>query len=76
MRKFGERLKQLRNDRVEKQKDLAELLECSVRHYQAIEAGTINIPSKKLELLADHFEVSMDSLVGRTDDPQLHQLDE
>ena len=76
MRKFGERLKQLRNDRVEKQKDLAELLECAVRHYQAIEAGTINIPSKKLELLADHFEVSMDYLVGRTDDPQLHQLDE
>lgn len=47
-----------------------------MRHYQAIEAGTINIPSKKLELLADHFEVSMDYLVGRTDDPQLHQLDE
>ena len=41
-----------------------------------MEAVPINIPSKKLELLADHFEVSMDYLVGRTDDPQLHQLDE
>lgn len=67
MKQFGERLKGMRNEKGQTQKALAELLACSVRHYQAIEAGEINIPSKKLELLADHFGVSMDYLMGRTE---------
>ena len=45
MKQFGECLKALREDKGLKQKDMADLLECSVRHYQAIEAGEINIPS-------------------------------
>jgi transcriptional regulator with XRE-family HTH domain len=73
MKQFGERLKLLRNEAEEKQKDIAELLGCTLRHYQAIEAGEINIPSKKLELLADHFYVSMDYLMGRTDRREINR---
>lgn len=67
MQIFGTRLKAVRQEKGCKQKDMAQLLECSLRHYQSIEAGEINLPSKKLALLADFFQVSMDWLMGRTD---------
>jgi len=39
------------------------------RHYQDIEYGKINIPTLTLIALADYFDVSLDYLVGRSDDP-------
>lgn len=67
MQIFGERLKTLRLEQGKKQKDMAQLLSCSLRHYQAIEAGEINLPSKKLAVLAEFFHVSMDWMMGRTE---------
>ena len=64
---LGERLKMLRKEKGMTQKAMAALLEVTERHYQSIEAGTVNIPSLTLLLLADHFGVSADYLLGRSE---------
>ena len=69
---MGTRLKELRKERKMTQKAMAELLEVSDRHYQAIEAGSVNIPSLTLKFLADYFDVSADYLLGRTDNSEVN----
>ena len=69
MNQFGERLKELRKAKKLKQTDMANFLEITSRHYQAMEYGKINIPTLTLITLADYFDVSLDYLVGRSDDP-------
>lgn len=71
--KFSNRLKQLRKEKNLKQSDMAELLELTTRHYQQIEYGKVNIPTLTLIFLADYFDVSLDYLVGRTDNPNSHK---
>ena len=66
--KLGERLKRHRQIRREMQKDLAALLGVGVHQYQRYEAGKVDLPSSKLLALADHFGVSTDYLLGRTDE--------
>ncbi len=73
MLKFSNRLKQLRKEKKLKQSDMAELLELTTRHYQQIEYGKVNIPTLTLIFLADYFDVSIDYLVGRTDNPNSHK---
>ncbi len=73
MLKFSNRLKQLRKEKNLKQSDMAELLELTTRHYQQIEYGKVNIPTLTLIFLADYFDVSLDYLVGRTDNPNSHK---
>ena len=70
---MGARLKELRKGKKMTQKAMAELLNVTDRHYQAIEAGTVNIPSLTLKFLADYFEVSADYLLGRTDNPDINR---
>lgn len=67
MPKFSARLKELRREKRVKQKDVADILECTENHYQQIEYGNINVPSLTLEALADYFGVSTDYLLGRSD---------
>lgn len=69
---MGSRLKALRNEKKLTQKAMAELLGVTDRHYQAIEAGSVNLPSLTLKFLADYFEVSADYLLGRTDNPKIN----
>ena len=64
---FSQRLKQLRRDRKITQKAMAELLGKTERHYQAIEAGCINVPATQLIFLAGYFQTSVDYLLGLTD---------
>ena len=64
---FSQRLKELRREKHLTQRQMAELLECTERHYQKIEYGTINLPTLDLIFLADYFGVSTDYLLGRTD---------
>lgn len=70
MQVFAERLKQLRTNRKMRQVDMAEILKCTERHYQKIEYGKVNLPTLDLIALADYFDVSLDYLVGRSDDPK------
>ena len=43
------------------------------RNYQDYEAGKVDPPTSKLIALADYFDVSIDYLVGRTDNPNSHK---
>ena len=64
---FGERLKQLRNERRIYQREMGDLLGVTHGHYQKIERGDINISISTLCTLADYFCVSTDYLLGRSD---------
>jgi len=70
---FAARLKQLRKSKNLKQTDVAVLLDITPRHYQDVEYGKINIPTMTLIALADYFNVSLDYLVGRSDNPEINK---
>lgn len=70
---FSERIRELRKKKGLTQTQMAELLDCGSRHYQKIEHGEINIPSLMLKKVADHFGVSADYLLGRTDNPEVNR---
>lgn len=65
---FAERLKPLRKERKITQKQMAELLNCAVQHYQRIEYGKINVHATTVIFLADYFGVSTDYLLGRSEE--------
>lgn len=66
---FGERLKQLRAVKNLTQKQLAIETETSERGIQNYEMGIRKPAFDVLIALADFFDVSLDYLVGRSDDP-------
>ena len=62
---FKDRLRELRKEKKETQVAAAAAIE---RHYQRFELGE-NLPSfATLIALADHFDVTLDYLMCRTDD--------
>lgn len=60
------RLRDLREDHDATQKALADLLNVHQTTYSDYELGKINIPIAALHKLADHYNVSIDYLLGRT----------
>ena len=70
MKLFGERLKLLRLAKGIKQIDMAKLLDVTDRHYQRMEYGKVNVPALTLIALAEYFNVSLDYLVGLSDNPE------
>lgn len=65
---FADRLRELRSARGLTQKDVYTAIEVSPIVYQRYEYG--HSPAHdKLIALADYFDVSLDYLVGRSDDP-------
>jgi len=73
MNSFGSTLKQLRKSKGLTQKQLAEVLYITERNYQRYEQDVIDVQKSKLLFLADYFDVSLDYLVGRTDNPKSHK---
>ncbi len=69
METFPVRLKNLRESRRIYQRELAEILGVTTRAYQFYESGRSEPNIKTLIALADHFNISIDYLVGRTDVP-------
>ena len=65
LEKFSKQLKSLRKSHHKKQEDIAKYLDCSVRQYQRLEYGEVNVQATTLTLLADYFGVSTDYLLGR-----------
>lgn len=65
---FLNRLKKFRNDKNMIQKQIAEFLDITERQYRRYEAGQIDLPLSKAIKLADFFNVSLDYLVGRSDE--------
>lgn len=68
--KFGERLRNLREDNDEKQKDIGKILFVSANMISAYELGK-HFPKDENALieLAKHFNVSLDYLLGYSDVP-------
>lgn len=66
---FSERLKELRIYRNLTQKEIADSIGMAPVAYQRYEYGTREPAYQKLIALADYFDVSLDYLVGRSDDP-------
>ena len=61
-----ERIRNLREDRDLTQQDLAKLLNCTQACYSHYESGKRDLPTEVLEKLADLYGVSIDYLLGRT----------
>ncbi len=60
------RLRDLREDRDLSQREVAKLLEMSQTGYSKYETGENDIPTSVLQRLADFYNVSVDYLLGRT----------
>ena len=67
---FGTHLKMLRKSKNLTQKQLAENIGASESGIQNYELGTRKPTYDMLISLADYFDVSIDYLVGRSDDPK------
>lgn len=63
---YQHRLRDLREDRDLKQRDIAELLQVHQSTYSDYELGELNVPVAALHKLADFYGVSVDYLLGRT----------
>ena len=63
-----ERIRELRKEQCETQLQVAEAIGVREQHYQKMEYGTSTPRIEVIWKLADHFEVSIDYLVGRTED--------
>lgn len=65
---YQNRLRDLREDNDKKQKELAELMKVHQTTYSDYELGRLNIPVAALHTLADFYSVSVDYLLGRTNE--------
>ena len=63
------RIRDLREDHDLKQQDIADYLQCTQVCYSHYENGKRDIPSDVLIKLADYYNVSIDYLLGRTNNP-------
>ena len=62
------RIRDLREDNDLKQKDIAEYLMCDQSLYSKYERGERPLPLELADRLADYYGVSVDYLIGRTDE--------
>ena len=69
MATFSERLKELRSENNYTQRHMANYLNITDTAYQNYEYGKRDMNIKTLTALADYFNVSIDYLVGRSDNP-------
>ena len=60
------RIRDLREDNDLKQRQVADLLMCDQSLYSKYERGERPLPLEYAEKLADHYGVSVDYLLGRT----------
>lgn len=64
------RIRDLREDHDLKQKDMAAFLNCSQQVYSNYELGQRDIPTEVLIRLSEYYRVSVDYLLGLTDNPK------
>lgn len=72
MATLSERLLILKNSRSLLQRNIAQQSGISLRTYQRYEYGDREPTLSALIALANYFDVSIDYLVGRSDDPARH----
>ena len=74
MTSFSERIKNLRRKNSMTQEGLGKVIGVKPDAIYTYEKGKAYPEVRNLIILADYFGVSLDYLVGRTDDPEVHQL--
>ena len=67
------RIRDLREDRDLTQKEMAKALNCSQQAYSNYELGQRDIPTDILIKISNFHKVSVDYLLGLTDDPQINK---
>ena len=67
------RIRDLREDRDWKQRQVAEYLNCSQQVYSNYELGQRDIPTEILIRLSQLYEVSVDYLLGLTSNPKQYK---
>ncbi len=68
---YFQRLRDLREDMDMNQTQIAELLHTSQTVYSRYERGYQTIPVEHLIILADFYEVSVDYILGRTNNKKI-----
>lgn len=67
------RIRDLREDKDITQTQIAKVLNCSQRVYSNYERGDLDIPTEILIKLADFHNVSVDYILGRTDNKETNR---
>ena len=67
------RIRDLREDKDMTQTQISTILHCSQRIYSNYERGDVDIPTEILIKLADFHNVSVDYLLGRTENPKMNE---
>ncbi len=70
---IAQKIKELRTTNHLTQKQLAEILNVQPVTLQRFEYGTVRPSLDTLIALADYFDVSLDYLVGRSDNPEINR---
>ncbi len=65
-----QRIRDLRNDHDLTQEQVAKVLSVKQNTYSQYEIGTLSFPLEAVMKLAEFYEVSIDYLVGLTDEPK------
>lgn len=73
MMTFYKRMKDLREDHDLKQGDIAELLQTTKQQVSKWETGTQMMGVDKYVKLAKYYNVSVDYLLGLTDNPNINE---
>lgn len=73
MATFGERLKILRKNKNLTQQQMATLFDMTERGYRSYELDKSTPHYETLIKLAEYFNVSVDYLMGRTDNPEINK---
>lgn len=64
MKKWNERIRELRTDRDLTQKQIADILKIRQEYYSKYELGKIELPLHHLETLCKFYNVSADYILG------------
>ena len=67
------RIRELREDADLTQKEVSKILHCSQQVYSNYELGQRDIPTQTLIRLADFYKVSVDYILGRTENPKMNK---
>ncbi len=66
-------IRDIREDRDIRQKDIAAVLNVSQNTYSQYETGVISLTAEVLVKLADYYNVSIDYLLDRTNNPHIQK---
>ena len=67
MKSYTERIRELREDHDLRQQDIAKILQTTQQVYSRYEKGTNEIPVRHLITLARYYNVSVDYILGETE---------